>query len=43
VTLAEEISFANGFIGEGSVEGCGWESQTKSREEADEELTDMAH
>src|SRR5260370_28478548 len=43
VALAQEISFADGLVREGSVEGSGRQSQTKSHKEAGEELQDVAH
>ena len=43
VALAEEIGFADGLVGEGSIKGRGGQSPTKSHEEAGENAKEVAH
>jgi len=43
VTLAEEIGFADGLVGERSINGRGGQSHTKSYEEAGEKAKEVAH
>src|SRR6267143_226040 len=43
MALAEEISFANGLVGEGSIKGRGGQSHTKGQEEAGEDAKGTAH
>jgi hypothetical protein len=43
VALAKEVSFADRFIREGSVDGKSGQGNTESREEAGEDANDLAH
>jgi hypothetical protein len=43
MALAEEIGFADGFVGERGIEGRGRQRHTKSHEEAGEEMKEVAH